>query len=71
MRNNLSEKTPTSKTVLKLDDIIKARKLVTKIYMDEKIEQYILDIIFATRIEKYGLSHLKNMIDFGASLELV
>ena len=68
MRNNLSEKTPTSKTVLKLDDIIKARKLVTKIYMDEKIEQYILDIIFATRDpEKYGLSHLKNMIDFGAS----
>ena len=68
MRNNLSEKTPTSKTVLKLDDIIKARKLVTKIYMDEKIEQYILDIIFATRNpEKYGLSHLKNMIDFGAS----
>ena len=60
MRNNLSEKTPTSKTVLKLDDIIKARKLVTKIYMDEKIEQYILDIIFATRDpEKYGLSHLK------------
>ena len=68
MRNNLSEKTPSSKTVLKLDDIIKARKLVTKIYMDEKIEQYILDIIFATRDpEKYGLSHLKNMIDFGAS----
>tara|TARA_B100001287_G_C22685188_1_gene532929 strand:+ start:4284 stop:5285 length:1002 start_codon:yes stop_codon:yes gene_type:complete len=68
MRNNLSEKTPSSKTVLKLDDIIKARKLVTKIYMDEKIEQYILDIIFATRApEKYGLSHLKNMIDFGAS----
>ena len=67
MRNNLSEKTP-SKTVLKLEDIIKARKLVTKIYMDEKIEQYILDIIFATRDpEKYGLSHLKNMIDFGAS----
>ena len=68
MRNNLSEKTPSSKTVLKLEDIIKARKLVTKIYMDEKIEQYILDIIFATRDpEKYGLSHLKNMIDFGAS----
>ena len=68
MRNNLSEKIPSSKTVLKLEDIIKARKLVTKIYMDEKIEQYILDIIFATRDpEKYGLSHLKNMIDFGAS----
>ena len=68
MRNNLSEKTLSSKTVLKLEDIIKARKLVTKIYMDEKIEQYILDIIFATRDpEKYGLSHLKNMIDFGAS----
>ncbi|MGA0284014.1 MAG: AAA family ATPase [Saprospiraceae bacterium] len=54
--------------VVKPETIIKARKLVKKIYMDEKIENYILDIVFSTRNpEKYGLSELKPLISYGAS----
>ena len=50
------------------DDIIKARKLVREVYMDEKIEQYILDIVFATRFpEDYKLPRLKPLISYGAS----
>ncbi|MBT8219673.1 MAG: AAA family ATPase [Bacteroidia bacterium] len=50
------------------ETIIKARQVVKKIYMDEKIEQYILDIVFATREpEKYGLAELKPLINFGGS----
>ncbi len=51
-----------------LEEIMKARATVRKVYMDEKIEQYILDIVFATRTpEKYGLERLKPMISFGGS----
>jgi MoxR-like ATPase len=50
------------------DDILKARKLVREVYMDEKIEQYILDIVFATRFpEEYKLNKLKPLISYGAS----
>jgi MoxR-like ATPase len=50
------------------DDILKARHLVREVYMDEKIEQYILDIVFATRFpEEYKLSKLKPLISYGAS----
>lgn len=50
------------------DDILKARKLVREVYMDEKIEQYILDIVFATRFpEEYKLAKLKPLISYGAS----
>jgi len=48
--------------------IMKARELVKQIYMDEKIEQYILDIVFATRTpEKYGIDNLKGLINYGGS----
>jgi MoxR-like ATPase len=54
--------------VVKTEDIINARKLVLEVYMDEKIEQYILDIVFATRFpEEYKLGKLKNFISYGGS----
>jgi MoxR-like ATPase len=50
------------------DQIVRARKVVKEVYMDEKIEQYIIDIVFATRFpEQYKLADYKNMISFGAS----
>jgi len=50
------------------EDILRARQLVREVYMDEKIEQYILDIVFATRFpEEYKLSKLKPLISYGAS----
>src|SRR6201996_4735632 len=54
--------------VISTDEIIKARKVVREVYMDEKIEQYIIDIVFATRFpEQYKLSKYKSLISFGAS----
>ena len=50
------------------DEILKARQIVGEVYIDEKIEQYIADIVFATRYpERYGLSDIKDMITFGGS----
>ena len=68
IRNNLAKKFPSPNSVLKTDAIIKARNLVKEVYMDEKIEQYIIDIVFATRYpEQYGLEKFKDMIAFGDS----
>ena len=68
MRNNLLKEFPKAKTVLKTDSIISAREVVKEVYMDEKIEQYILDIIFSTRFpDKYGLTKIKDYISFGGS----
>jgi MoxR-like ATPase len=54
--------------VVKPEDILKARKVVREVYMDEKIEQYIIDIVFATRYpDQYKLPSYKNLISFGAS----
>lgn len=54
--------------VVSAEDIIRARQLVREVYMDEKIEQYILDIVFATRFpEEYKLDKLKPLIAYGAS----
>ncbi len=54
--------------IISPDQIMKARAVVDEIYLDDKIKDYIVDIIFATREpEKYGLPELKNMIEFGAS----
>ncbi len=54
--------------VIQPEDILKARKSVRKIYMDEKIERYILDIVFATRNPaEYGLSNLEPLINYGGS----
>lgn len=68
VRENLGHVFPTSSTILKPDDIIKARDLVKDVYMDEKIENYILDIVFATRYpERYKLEKFSNLISFGGS----
>jgi MoxR-like ATPase len=54
--------------VVKPEEIVRARKVVREVYMDEKIEQYIIDIVFATRYpEQYKLANYKNLISFGAS----
>ena len=54
--------------ILKPADILKARSLVREVYMDEKIENYITDIIFATRFPaQYGLQKLEPLINYGAS----
>jgi MoxR-like ATPase len=59
---------PTPNKVLKPEDITRARGVVKEVYMDEKIEQYIVDIVDATRNpEDYNLAHYKNLITFGGS----
>lgn len=59
---------PSIKAVINMDIISKAKSLINTIYLDEKIEKYILDMVFATRFpERYGLSELKNYLSFGAS----
>lgn len=59
---------PTPTTSLKPEDIVRARDVVRDVYMDEKIEKYIVDIVFATRTpEECGLGKLKNLISFGGS----
>jgi MoxR-like ATPase len=59
---------PSVKQVVSIQEVLTARELVRQIYMDEKIEQYILDIIFATRRpEQYKLDKLKPLISYGAS----
>lgn len=56
------------KPIISLQNIIEAKELINHIYLDEKIEKYILDMVFATRFpERYGLSDLKNYISFGVS----
>lgn len=69
MRRNLSDDGfGKVNPVVKTADILKARKSVRKIYMDEKIERYILDIVFATRNpEDYGLKDIKPLINYGGS----
>ncbi|MBR7168414.1 MAG: AAA family ATPase [Bacteroidales bacterium] len=64
----INQQYTTPKPILKPEDIIKARALVKEVYLDEKIENYITDIIFATRFpEDYNMSKLKNLISYGAS----
>jgi MoxR-like ATPase len=68
MRENMTVDLPTSNTVMSTADIIKARAIVREVYMDEKIENYITDIVFATRFpQDYNLSKFKNMISYGGS----
>ncbi|MBT7425113.1 MAG: AAA family ATPase, partial [Flavobacterium sp.] len=68
MRQNLSGGFTTVNPVVSIEQILKAREAANEVYMDEKIEKYILDIIFATRYpERYNLSQLKPLISFGAS----
>ncbi len=68
IRMNNSGTFPKPSTVLKPEDIVRAREVVRDVYMDEKIEKYIVDIVFATRYpEDYNLPKLKDMIAFGGS----
>ncbi|TRX70323.1 MoxR family ATPase [Carboxylicivirga sp. M1479] len=68
IRHNLAKSFPKASTILKPEDIVRARQVVKDVYMDEKIEKYIVDITFATRYpEQYGLEKFKDMISFGAS----
>lgn len=68
MRKNLQDAFENVNAVISLEQIAAAREVVKQVYMDDKIEKYILDIIFATRYpEKYNLSKLQPLINFGAS----
>lgn len=68
IRENLQESMPEIKPVIAAGDIIEAREVVRQVYIDEKIEQYIADIVFATRYpDRYGLPKLKDLITFGGS----
>ena len=68
VRANINNSFGDIKPVVTIKQIIKAQESVRTVYMDEKIEKYILDLIFATRYpEKYGLNELKSFINFGAS----
>ena len=68
IRQNISGEKITVKPIMRAEDIIEARKVVHQVYLDEKIEQYIADIVFATRYpEKYGMKELKGFIAFGGS----
>ncbi|NAW50216.1 AAA domain-containing protein [Elizabethkingia argentiflava] len=59
---------PTVNPIISLDQIVEAKKFINRIYMDEKIEKYILDMVFATRYpDQYALPDLKNYITYGAS----
>lgn len=68
MRMVSTSHVPDIKPVISLQNVSDAKNLINQIYLDEKIEKYILDMVFATRFpENYGLSDLKNYISFGAS----
>lgn len=68
IRGNINKERPIVNPILSTDDIIKARDVVEDVYMDDKIEKYIVDIVFATRFpEEYHLEHLKDMISCGGS----
>lgn len=68
IRENLRGAMPQVKPVTTSNEILKAREVVRQVYIDEKIEKYIADIVFATRYpDRYGLADLKDMITFGGS----
>ena len=68
VRENLQDKMPEVKSIVSANDIFDARKIVEEVYLDDKILQYITDVVFATRYpERYQLLDLKQMITFGGS----
>ncbi|MCI5663384.1 MAG: AAA family ATPase [Mediterranea sp.] len=68
IRQNINGDKFNVRPIMKADEILEARKVVRQVYLDEKIEKYIVDIVFATRYpEKYDLKELKDMIGFGGS----
>lgn len=68
VRMNNTGEFPKAQAVLSPADIVRARDVVKQVYMDEKIERYIVDIVYATRTpEDYGLGNIANFISYGAS----
>ncbi|MBR1468589.1 MAG: MoxR family ATPase [Prevotella sp.] len=68
IRENLAGSLPEVKPLTTAEEILRARRVVGDVYIDEKIEQYIADIVFATRYpDRYGLPEVKDMITFGGS----
>ncbi|NSW45841.1 MAG: MoxR family ATPase [Bacteroidales bacterium] len=68
IRMNVAKEFPKANAVINPENIIKAREVVKEVYLDEKIERYILDIVFATRFpQDYKLEKFKDMISYGAS----
>ena len=68
IRNHVSEEQPPLSPLVDTASIMRARQVVKQVYLDEKIEQYIADIVFASRFpERYGMKDMKDMIEFGGS----
>ena len=68
IRMNNQGEFPKASPVVKPEDIVRAREVVRDVYMDEKIERYIVDIVYATRTpQDYNLAGLKDLISYGAS----
>ena len=68
IRQNITGEKTEVRPIMSTNEIVEARKIVRRVYIDEKIEQYIADIVFATRFpDRYGLGDMKDMISFGAS----
>ncbi|MCX6292470.1 MAG: AAA family ATPase [Bacteroidetes bacterium] len=68
IRENIASTFPSVNAIIKTEDIVKARNLTREVYMDEKIEKYIVDIVFATRSPKdYNLAKLTQLISYGGS----
>lgn len=68
IQQNIFEPVVVDKPVISVEEILEARKIVREVYIDEKINRYIVDIVFATRFpDQYGMAGLKDMIEFGAS----
>jgi len=68
IRQNIAKEFPSANKILKPADILKAREVVKDVYMDEKIEQYIIDIVFATRYPgEFGLKKFIPLINYGGS----
>ncbi|MCM1177739.1 MAG: AAA family ATPase [Bacteroidales bacterium] len=68
VRMNNTGEFPKASPVMKPEDIVRARNVVRDVYMDEKIERYIVDIVYATRTpQEYGLGSLSNLISYGGS----
>lgn len=68
IRQNMEQTFPKASAILKPEDIVRARTIVKEVYMDEKIEKYIVDIVFASRFpSEFGLEKFTNMISYGAS----
>ena len=68
IRENITGAFPTVSAVTSSEEILKAREIVNQVYIDDKIAQYIADIVFASRYpERYGLAELKDMITYGGS----